>query len=53
MNLQSINNQAAFSIHGLVINGGSFTDVQGDVNNYQLQTDPKQLAEQGAFMTNI
>jgi hypothetical protein len=41
---------AAFSnIHQLVINGGSFTDVQGDVNNYQL----KQLAEQGAFMTNI
>jgi hypothetical protein len=48
---------AAFSnIHQLVINGGSFTDVQGDVNNYQLQTDliqVKQRAEQGAFVANI
>jgi hypothetical protein len=46
---------ATFSnIHGLVINGGSFTDVQGDVNNYQLQTDfIKEHAEQGAFVINI
>jgi hypothetical protein len=46
---------AAFSnIHGLVINGGSFTDVQGDVNNYQLQIERnKQRAEKGAFVTNI
>ena len=45
---------AAFSnIHKLVVTGGSFTDVQGNVNNYQLQTDPKQRAEQGAFATNI
>jgi hypothetical protein len=37
------------STRKLTINGGAFTDVQGNVNHYY--TDPSQRAEQGALYT--